>query len=339
MSQQAHGWLSPESRALTQRACGSAKTPGLMDSPWPFTPSREWATGVRCLMQATEGLPVIGWEASWRLSPGQSCFDRLLLGFATEGVAASRLHVLAHSLGMPADLAQGFERELPLARRVLLSAELSARAVDTSRTQAARRASELKAYLEFDDAALSASAGPAWDANVPAGLAMRGRKWRANPAQPATGAVICRTSDYWRQNLQAREIVALLGQAAHERPTMRPAHTLVCAALDLALWRQPKGWACDFLSVTELPTGRSSYCIRMHNSGLKMNELSPALAALMRAWQLPVALLARIPSQRRLSWLAAGVDSAGLPFLTLYSEASLADARLALAFGASYDHD
>ena len=315
------------------------KTPGVMDSPWPFTPSREWAKEVRFLMQAAQGLPVIGWEASWRLSPGQSCFDRLLLGFATEGVAASRLQGLARSLGMPAQLAQGFEQELPQARRVLLSTELGARAWDTSRATVARRGAELKAYLEFDGAADSESAGLAPDAHWPAGLAMRGRKWRTDPSEPSPGAVVCRTSDYWRQSLQARDIVALLGQAAGEREAMRPVHALVCAALELALWRQPKGWACDFLTVTESPTGRSSFCIRMHDSGLKLHELTPALAVLLRAWQLPGALLARIPSQRRLSWLAAGVDGAGLPFLTLYGEARLADARLALAFGASHDHD
>lgn len=339
MSQQALLGSRPESRPLTHHACATSKSPVLMDAPWPFTPSREWAKGVRCLMRAAQGLPVIGWEASWRLSPGQSCFDRLLLGFATKGVAASRLQGLARSLGMPCALAQGFEQELPLARRVLLSAELGERAVDSSCAQVARRGAELKAYLEFDHAAGHGAAGLAPDADWPAGLAMRGRKWRADPSQPSPGAVISRTSDYWRQSLQARDILALLGQAARENPAMRPAHTLVCAALELALWRQPKGWACDFLTVTESPTGRSSYCIRMHDSGLKMDELTPALAALLRAWQLPSALCARIPNQRRLSWLAAGVDGAGFPFLTLYAEARLADARLALAFGASYDHD
>lgn len=315
------------------------KTPGMMDLPWPFTPSREWATGVRLLLEAARGLPVIGWETSWRLSPGQTCFDRLLLGFATEGVAASRLQGLASSLGMPPELAQGFEQELPQARRVLLSAELGARAWDTSLAPVARRGAELKAYLEFDGAADSESAGLVSDANLPAGLGMRGRKWRADLSQPSTGAVVCRTSDYWRQSLQPRDIVSLLDHPSGEREAMRPAHALVCAALELALWRQPKGWACDFLTVTESPTGRSSFCIRMHDSGLTVNELMPALVALLHAWQLPSALLSRIPSQRRLSWLAAGIDGAGLPFLTLYGEARLADARLALAFGASHDHD
>ena len=66
--------------------------------------------------------------------------------------------------------------------------------------------------------------------------------------------------------------------------------------------------------------------------------LRPALARLALAWALPHALLERLPGQRRLGWLAAGVDATHLPFLTLYSESSLADARLAIALGAFDEH-
>lgn len=288
-----------------------ATSPG-QPAAWPFVPSASFFQALRRLLSATEGLPLAGWESSCRLSPGRTTTNRLLFGLDTAAVAPQRLRALPQELGMPQDLAQGFLQELPHARRVLLAAEQGVHGV------------ELKAYHEFhgslDDAA-----------DLPPGLAMRGRKWRdAGPA----GAVRC--TDYLRPGLDTAALRRWLSTRSGLPDSAAPALDLLARAVDkaCAIGSTPP----DFLSVTELASARLSCCVRFYDSGLHLQALRPALARLALAWALPHALLERLPGQRRLGWLAAGVDATHLPFLTLYSESSLADARLAIALGAFDEH-
>lgn len=317
------------SRVLFHRAQPStAPAPG----HWPFTPSRSFAGALRRMMLAAEGLSLLGWEASCRVTPGQACAERLLLGFATHGVAPSRLLDLPRSLAMPSDWATDFVRELPLASRVLLAVEGGA------------RGTHLKAYLEADASAVAGDKAlhkalnpdlpPAESCDWPVGLALRGRKWRVGGLPASRAGTSARTSDYWSQALQVPDLLTLLRAPEAWPATTGPACALVLTALQAGLSRQPKGWACAVLTVSELPSLRASLCICFHDTGLLLGDLTPALARLARAWSLPETSLTHLPGSRRLGWLALGVDGAGLPFLTVYSDACLADARLALALGA-----
>lgn len=279
---------------------------------WPFAPSVSFAQALRRMLAATEGLTLAGWESSCRLSPGGFTTNRLLLGLDTTAVALQRLRALPQQLGMPQDLAQAFLQELPQARRVLLAVEQGVHGV------------ELKAYHEFSS---SVDDHAGW----PQALAMRGRKWRASGPQ-----TVMRCTDYLRPGLDAAGLERLLHTRSALPESAGPA--LVVLARAVAMAHATGSATPDFLCVIEPPSARLSCCVRFYDSGLRLQSLRPALAQLALAWRLPSALLARLPGQRRLGWLAAGVDAAELPFLTLYCESTQADARLAIAVGAFDAH-
>lgn len=288
------------------------QAPALPAGAWPFEPSAPFAAALRQLLAATAGLPLAGWEVSCRLSPDGATANRLLLGLSTEAVARHRLQALPQELGMPAALSRGFLHELPHARRILLAAEQGAQGV------------ERKVYHEFVQPRPDA-------ADLPDALAMRGRKWRGNGRQQAL-----RCTDYLRPGLSAADLQRWLRERAGQGDALAPALALVGRAVDLALGASPA--VPDLLTVTEAPSPRLSCCVRLYDSGLRLKALRPALSGLARAWNLSPAWLARLPEQRRLGWLAAGLDAGGHPFLTLYGESSLADARLAIALGAFDEH-
>lgn len=289
-----------------------AQVPALPVGAWPFETSAPFAGALRQLLTATSGLPLAGWEVSCRLSPDGASANRLLLGLSTEAVARHRLQALPQKLGMPAALTRGFLHELPHARRILLAAEQGTQGV------------ECKAYHEFFQSLPDG-------ADLPVALAMRGRKWRGNGRHQAL-----RCTDYLRPGLSVPELQRWLRERASQGDALAPALALVGRAVDLALGASPA--APDVLTVTEAPSPRLSFCVRLYESGLRLQALRPALSSLAQAWNLSTAWLARLPEQRRLGWLAAGLDAGGHPFLTLYGEASLADARLAIALGAFDEH-
>jgi len=275
-------------------------------SGWPFSPSAAFAQALRRLMVATRGLPLTGWETSCRLSPAGITLNRLLLGLDLSPVAPDRLQGLPQELGMPAVVRQDFLRELPHARRLLLAAEEGLQGV------------ELKVYHEFERSMPD-------DAELPATLDMRGRKWREEGAQMSH-----RCTDYFRSGLDADAMQVWLT----ERSALPPAVLAVMSAA-VQLARQSGSSVPDCLAVTEPSSERLSCCLRFYDTGLRLQALRPALNRLAQVWNLQSSFLTRLPAQRRLSWLAAGMDATGFPFLTLYGESSLADARLAIALGAS----
>ena len=296
----------------TPQARPRARMPEASSNSWPFVPSRDFAQALRQLMQASQGLSLAGWEASCRFAPGVARTNRLLLGFDTSGVALRRLSGLPRELAMPEALAQRFLKELPHARRILLAVEEGERGV------------EIKAYHEYGD-----SAGEASD--LPAALAMRGRKWYAH--LPGQGAQRC--SDYLRPGLCG----AALRQWLRDRTGMAAQAGPALDVLALAAALAGEAAELDFLTVTEAPSARLSCCMRLYDSHLTLRTLHPALVKLAQAWNLSPSLLARLPHQRRLGWLAAGTDALAHPFLTVYGESSLADARQALALGAPHGQD
>ena len=293
----------------------SADASALPAGAWPFDPSAPFAGAIRQLLVATAGLPLTGWEVSCRLSPGRVTVNRLLLGLSPAAVADHRLQTMPKLLGMPERLSRDFLQELPYAKRMLMAAEQGAQVV---------QGAEFKAYHEFFQ--------PMPDgADLPVALAMRGRKWRGTGHQQSL-----RCTDYLRLGLPAADLQRWLGERSELGDALGPALAIVERAVDLALDVSPA--PLDVLTVTESPSPRLSCCVRFYDRGLRLQALLPAISRLAQVWNFSPAWLARLPRQRRLCWLAVGLDAGSQPFLTLYSESSLADARLAIALGAFDEH-
>ncbi len=280
--------------------------------PWSFSVAQraEFVAGLRVLLQQVEGLAVLGWETSCRLSPAGLKPNRLLLGFATAGVAARRLQALPTSLGMPASLAASFLAEQGAANQILLAIEQASEQV------------ELKAYLSF-----ASRLGAVEQVVVEnRSLAMRGYKW--HPQDPDR----TRTSDYWRTPVTAQKLLSRLDQGEGVPPVASPAYAVAVDAVRTALACRPYWHEADFLTTTEQNSARSSCSVRLYESGLRVADLQPALALLKKNWLISddEQLLARM-GQRHLGWIQVGVDGQNEPFVTVYCEASRADARQALS--------
>ena len=289
---------------------------------WPWAlgsaQGREFARALGSIVRHTQGLPLSGWECSIRLSPGQLRPNRLLLGFSPQGVADQRVLGLPEALGMPPAGARAFERYGLSARSILLAAEMGKTDI------------ELKAYLQFD---------PALPAPVP-GLLMRGYKWLAVPGAQGLADAPSRVSDYFRQGHDQSELLALLRPGAGVSVPVHPAYALAEYALNCALARHPVGLNPDVWVVNEQSSQRASYCIRLYESGLCLDDLAPGLQALQSAWSLQDRLTPEVwksMGQRPLGWIAAGLDGQGEPFVTLYCEASRSDAWQVMTLGEMYE--
>ncbi|MBF0340894.1 MAG: hypothetical protein HQL95_08025, partial [Magnetococcales bacterium] len=219
--------------------------------PWPWsfsaTHRAEFAGGLRSVLKQVEGLAVVGWETSCRLSPSGLRTDRLLLGFSPAGVAARRLQALPAALGMPASLADSFMAAQGKASHILLAIELGSADL------------EIKAYLSFES-----RLGPVEPAGVEnRSLAMRGYKW--HPRVPDR----TRTNDYWRISITAQKLQSILDQAEGVPPAAIPAYALAAFAIRTALASRPYWHACDFLMATEQASERSSCSVRLYETGLQ----------------------------------------------------------------------
>jgi hypothetical protein len=295
---------------------------------WPWAlgsaQGREFSRALGRIVRHTQGLPLLGWEASIRLSPGQVRPNRLLLGFSPQGVADQRVLGLPAALGMPLPAVRAFERYGLSARSILLAAEMG------------RSGIELKAYLQFD---------PALPAPVP-GLLMRGYKWHpasgadAAAALPVLPVLPVRVSDYFPLPSATPDATALLRLRAGVPERAHPAYALAEQALARALARHPAGLQTDVWVVSEQDSPRASHCIRLHGSGLRLADLWPGLEALGSAWSLQDRLtpdVLKSMGPRPLGWIAAGLDGQGDPFVTLYCEASRSDAWQVMTLGEMYE--
>ncbi|MBF0461390.1 MAG: hypothetical protein HQL87_08340 [Magnetococcales bacterium] len=284
--------------------------------PWPWSlpvaRRADFVRGLRSVLEQAEGLEVAGWETSCRLAPSGLRPDRLLLGFSPVGVAPRRLQALPAALGMPTALAVAFAAAQGRATHILLALELDHTDL------------EIKAYLSFGSR--FGRVGSTLEADLLP--AMRGYKW--HPSDP----IRTRTSDYCRLPVAARQLQTTLEQADGVPPAVVPAYGVAAFAVREALARRPYWYECDFLQVTEQGSERSSCCVRLYESGLKVVDLQPAIEALQKTWLLSDAqhCIERM-GQRPLGWMAVGVDRQREPFVTLYCEATRADARQALSFG------
>lgn len=281
--------------------------PGSVSVPTQEDLARGFAQSTRLLLQTVQGLPTVGWEVSCRISASGVTTDRLLVGLATQGVSGARLHGLASALGMPKTIAMEFQEGLGRSRQVMLAVEASANGL------------ELRAYLAFEDT----------------GHGMRGFKWfahdpdrsRVSDYAPSvkTWQAVCEF--YGAKSSGLSQPAVGIANAAHEA-----ARLIACSAMK----SQTPGTRVDFFSVSEREGARDSTCFRLYESGLTFTHVKNVVADLLSAYQLQAQWprVQALMSSRPLGWAAVGEDSLGIPFLTLYGEASVLDARRLMVFGA-----
>lgn len=281
--------------------------PAWATNAWHNDPYRGFVDGVRLMLSAAEGLPMLGWELSCRITPGAVNCQRLLLGLPTAGVAPARLYGLVDALSMPKEFAELFGHELPKARQILLAVEAQPQDL------------EVRAYQVFNGAELS--------------VAMRGYKWMSQQASR------CRITDYHREGHSWPQVIAYYVQQSHQcrdsqRPGLGLGYSTAATIAQLAQDRRPQHDA-DFLRVSELAGHRASSCLRLYESGLQFRDIVIPVTTLIENWGLKSerASILSMMTSRPLGWIATGEDGSQAPFFTLYAQASLLDVRRLLARG------
>lgn len=283
---------------------------------WPWSGTVCSAGGfsdrLQGLLELTQGWPVVGWETACRFSPAGLVPDRLLLALDPAAVPPARIRALPAALAMPAGLADEFLADCAGAEQILLALEGSPRGVET------------RAYLGF-----AAQGHP-----LQPGLTMRGFKWFGAQGQ---GAAQVRISDYWRVPLTAQALCQRLPSG--DSGALAAAWAVPVRALQLALARGQTLAEIEYWAVTEPGSGRGSGCLRLYETGLCVADLADVLDELLGIWSLRSSASDQLlisMGQRSLGWVAAGVDAAGQPFVTIYVAAGPQDVRHLTAAGGQY---
>jgi hypothetical protein len=268
---------------------------------------RSFAQGIRLLLQAAQGLPVSGWEVSCRIAPRGISTERLLLGFNTQGVSALRLARLAGELGMPEGLAAEFQEDLASTAQVLLAVE------------GALHGLEIRAYQSFKDLERG----------------MRGFKWLAQDPSKHRITEYSFEEKTWQSLLDfyySRHSFYPHTAMDMSGPVMNAAAQIVRRSMDT----QSVSARVEFFAVSETEGLRASSCFRLYETGLKFSDVQDLVSSLLSHYRLDAKWphVQALMANRPLGWVAVGEDSLGIPFLTLYGEASVLDARRLMVFGA-----
>lgn len=278
--------------------------PAWATTAWLGDPGGRFVDGVRLLLRTAQGLPMIGWELSCRISPSAVSSQRLLMGMPTLGVAPSRLYGMVDALGMPEDLEAPFLHNLPHARQILVAVDAQPQDL------------EIRAYQIFD--------------HTDEPLAMRGYKWMMQDTSRR------RITDYSRSNQTWPQVLARYEQHAQTKAGDGSAYQTALAIARLAAARCPMQRDADFLLAHETTGRRASSCLRLYETGLQFRHIVEPVSELLRHWGLASerARVLSVMTTRPLGWIAVGDDADGMPFLTLYGQAALLDARRLIARGA-----
>ncbi len=290
---------------------------------WPWAMAhplaRDFSSALRLIERQTQGLPLLDWQASIRLGPSCLRPNRLLLGFSPQGVEDRQVLGLPSALHMPVAAARDFDTYSLASRTILLAAEMGEDEV------------AIKAYLEFD---------PSRTAPV-SGLLMRAFRWqwRAGQSLLSQSAPPARVSDYFALDRSTEQVLAMLRLRVGVPEGVHAAYAVAEYAIVRAMARHPDGLGPEVWVVTEQDSQRASCCVRLSDSGLSLLDLLPAMGPLISAWSLQERLSPDIlgaMGPRPLTWLAAGMDARGEPFVTLHGSASRSDAWQAMALGEMY---
>jgi hypothetical protein len=278
--------------------------------PWPALATAD-AHPARVMLDVLSGLPILGWEASCRLSARGIQTGRLLAGIDRAALSASRWGKLFDEVSVPTAHRHAIEQDLALADRIYVACEQGTHNVTR------------KIYLEFGSAIRHRSAER---------LSILGYKW----TQPKAASADTRITEYWTQEqTDARQTTSDLrhkpGSPAVDPGVGVPVvHVLIQALTKaLSLAGLDSAWRHEHIKVYEPGLARASFAFNFYDSGLRAGDLTEAVAALADKWALNAAEVRQLLdaiAQRDLVWLAGGLDTNGEPFLTIYCAASSEDA-------------
>jgi hypothetical protein len=282
----------------------------LRTAPWPWSAlATADAHPARFMLDVLSGLPVLGWEASCRLSARGIQTGRLLAGIDRAALSASRWGKLFDEFGVPTAYRQAIEQDLGSAHRIYVACEQGVRAVTR------------KLYLEFEHAVRHRPGER---------LSILGYKWLAED----TACANSRITEYWTQELTDARIAMAglepLSDNAEGGVRALVADVLIQALTQALIMADPdSAWRHEYIRVREAGTARSSFAFNFYDSGLRARDLTEAVTALADKWALNAAEVRQLLdaiAQRELVWLAGGLDTQGEPFLTIYCAASSEDA-------------
>ncbi len=291
-----------------------------LQSPTLWPPWRDSAQAIlHAMLGELQGLPVIGGEASVRLSPAGLASGRWLAGFSTLGVSPQRLAGLPQRLGMAADDARWFVTNWRRARRVGLGVEQTGEQVVA------------KVYLEYALPATEQKALPPDQRRV--ALQIQSCKWRCDGAREVPAS--SRQTEYWRlSGVDGAAVVQLLRESESLSAGLRLVYGALADGLQWALRAAPDWNDTRLLLVRDQASPRQGVGVRFYDSGLKVADLLSCFAPVEAAWDLNLRDHSDLISswtEQDLGWLHAGLDHPNLPFLTFYGAISSAQVRAVLS--------
>ena len=262
------------------------------------------------MVQLAKQQPPLGWEASVRISPQGVSPWRYLVGFAHNGAATSFMESFLAEQAMPRVFQEAFAACLPWTSSVLFS--LAPARVET----------ELRVYQEYV-------------ADVATDIAMRGFKWSAGNLG-ADGQERVRMTDY-------RTVTATI-DAAEAVDYPQELRTFLGVALQ---WQKDTldaaGGASGLSALmrsTEGQGARDALSLRFTHTQKALGSCRSDVRLLALSWGYSASALSQLDDQLRhvsdrlLNWVSVGLDTEGLPFISLYFTATEDDVLVA----ASHSH-
>ena len=253
----------------------------------------------------------LGWEASIRIGPQGVSPWRYLMGFAHDGAPTSFLDSFLTAQAMPTAFKDAFAACLPWTASILFSVAPS------------RSDTELRVYQEYaaDAASDVAMRGFKWPAARSGFLGHEGARMTNYSATPAT-ALSAEMAAY-PQELQAFLHAALRWQRT---------------SLDTTQNRSLSSSAV--LRSTERQGARDALSLRFTYMQQALSVCVAEVRLLALTWGYSVSALSQLDdmlhqvSDRLLNWVSVGLDTQGLPFISLYFTATEDDVLVA----ASHSH-
>ena len=253
----------------------------------------------------------LGWEASIRIGPQGVSPWRYLMGFAHDGAPTSFLDSFLAEQAMPTPFSDAFSACLPWTASILFSVAPS------------RSDTELRVYQEYaaDAASDVAMRGFKWPAARSGVLGPEGARMTNYSATPAT--VLSAEMAAYPQELQAFLRAALRWQRAS-----------IDATQDRSLS------SSAVLRSTEGPGARDALSLRFTHMQQALSVCVAEVRLLALTWGYSVSALSQLDdmlhqvSDRLLNWVSVGLDTQGLPFISLYFTATEDDVLVA----ASHSH-
>ncbi|MCA9137715.1 MAG: hypothetical protein KDB00_13180 [Planctomycetales bacterium] len=239
----------------------------------------------------------VGYERSFKVQSGKVLSNRYLIGIPTEQLTSDRAREIARRLAMPEIDERLFWGLYPNANLLLIGFEDS------------EPGCVYKLYLEFDDQPISVNSGQGADQR----LLHRGVKWNV------TGSSNWRISDYrWHPGMATDEISHRINSILAGTMIEHPINDLVNHAT-----ANIDGDQLRYLEVVE--GNRRSFDLNLYASGLPvlsvMDYCRHAGAGLGASME-PFDQLESIVGRQLLGHLAAGLDSKGNDFFTVYYDAT-----------------